>query len=71
MTDRAKALVAIYTVIGLVLLLIGIVLSNQIVRGVLVVEGSLFYVLLVSAVLMIFIGLHWLVVGLASLRSSR
>ena len=71
MADRVKALIVIYTVIGLVLLLIGVVLSNQIVRGVLVVEGSLFYVLLVSAVLMIFIGLHWLVVGLASLRSSR
>jgi uncharacterized membrane protein len=69
--DRARAIIAIYTVMGLVLMLIGVILSNQLIQGALLVERPLFYVLIVSAVVMLFIGLHWLIVGLASLRSPR
>lgn len=67
--DRARVIVAIYTVMGLILVLIGAILSNQLIQGVLPVEGLFFYVLAVSAIAMVFIGLHWLIVGLASLRS--
>ena len=69
--DRARVIVAIYTVMGIILVLIGTVLSNQLTQGALPVEGPFFYVLAVSAVVMVFIGLHWLIVGLASLRSPR
>lgn len=67
--DRVRVIVAIYTVMGLILVLIGAILSNQLIQGVLPVEGLFFYVLVVSAIAMVFIGLHWLIVGLASLRS--
>ncbi len=68
--DKAQLIIAIYTIIGLLLFALGILLVLETITGALVLRGNMLYIIVTLAIFMVFLGLHWLVVGIASLRSE-
>ncbi len=67
--DKARLVIAIYTIIGLLLAVLGALLTLEAVTGALGLRETMMYIVITLAIFMVFLGLHWLVVGIASLRS--
>ena len=65
-----RTVIALYMVIGLVVLLLGLLLIYAANEGLLTVTSTLRLGLLVVGIVCAFIGVHWLVVGAASLRGD-
>ena len=68
--DRPRLVILIYTIIGLLLLILGSLIVVEIISGAIVFQGNVSYVIISIALFIIFLGLHWLIVGVASLRSA-
>ena len=68
--NRVKLAIAIYTVIGFILMLIGVSLLYGMYAGRLVLRGIEGYIVIVGSLFVLFLGVHWVVVGIASLRSE-
>ena len=68
--DKAKLVIAIYTIIGLLLMILGALLAVETITGALGLRETMMYIVVILAIFMMFLGLHWLIVGIASLRSG-
>ncbi len=68
--DKARLVIAIYTIIGLLLVILGALLTLETITGALGLRETMMYIVVSLAIFMVFLGLHWLIVGIASLRSE-
>lgn len=67
----ARTLVTLYTLIGVILAIIGALGAYLINTGIIVIDGTAMQiVVLLASVVLFMIGLHWVVVGIASLRGT-
>ncbi|OWJ55683.1 hypothetical protein [Pyrodictium delaneyi] len=67
----ARTLVILYMLIGVILAIIGVLGAYLVNTGVVVVDGTTMQmVVLLASIVLFVIGLHWVVVGIASLRGA-
>ena len=67
----ARTLVTLYMLIGVILAIIGVLGAYLVNTGVIVIDGTAMQiVVLLASVVLFVIGLHWVVVGIASLRGT-
>jgi len=68
----ARTIIILYTLMGSVLALIGVLGSYLLSTGIVVVENAAMQLAALAASIAAFvIGLHWVIVGIASLRGAR
>jgi len=68
--DKVRLVIAIYTIIGLLLMILGAILALETITGALSLRETMMYIVVTLAIFMVFLGLHWLIVGIASLKSG-
>lgn len=67
MVDRAKLLIILYVVVGVALTLLGFLLLISINRGLFIKEVLMRMLMLGVSIVMMFLGTHFMIVGIVSL----
>ncbi|MET1101013.1 MAG: hypothetical protein ABWW69_00830 [Pyrodictiaceae archaeon] len=71
MRGRAKLIILLYTILGFILLALGVFMAYVINEGLINIGGDVYrFIMIVISLVIASIGAHWSIVGLASLKRS-